>query len=55
MSAKTKQEVDKRMNKLAKPTAEQLYKLEERIRKHREKHGSLDHQGLFGTISKLFR
>lgn len=55
MSAKTKQEVDKRMNKLAKPTAEQLYKLEERIRKHRAKHGSLDHQGLFGTISKLFR
>jgi len=55
MNTRTKQEVEKRMNKLAKPTAEQLYKLEERIRKHRAKHGSLDHQGLFGTISKLFR
>jgi len=55
MSTRTKQEVDKRLNLLAKPTAEQLYKLEERIKKHRTKHGSLNHQGLFGTISKLFR
>jgi len=55
MSTKTRQEVDKRMNKLYKPTAEQLYRLEERIKKHRTKHGSLDHQGLFGAISKLFR
>ena len=55
MNTRTKQEVAKRMNKLNKPTAEQLYKLEERIKKHRAKHGSMDHQGLLGTISKLFR
>jgi len=43
------------MNQPAKPTAEQLYKLDQRIKKHRAKYGSLDHQGLFGTICKLFR
>ena len=55
MNAKTKQEIEKHLNKLPKPTSEQLYKLEERIKKHRAKYGSLNHQGLFGTISKLFR
>jgi len=55
MSARTKQEVEQHMNPPTKPTAEQLYKLEQRIKKHREKYGSQDHQGLFGTISKLFR
>ena len=54
MNAKPKQNVANHMNALPKPTSEQLYKLEERIKKHRAKYGTLDNRGLFGTICKLF-
>ena len=55
MNNKPKQDVVKHINTIPKPTSDQLYKLEERIKKHRAKQGALDDRGLFGTISKLFR
>jgi len=55
MNTKTKQEVEKRMKKMPKLTAEQIRKLEERIDKQRAKHGILNHQGFIGNIINLFR
>jgi len=55
MNTKPKQDVAKCMNTLPRPTSDQLFKLEERIKKHRAKSSAIDDRGLFGTISKLFR
>lgn len=54
MNAKTRHEIDKRINNLTKPTKEQTKILEERIKRHKDKYGTLDHQGLFKKLAKLF-
>lgn len=55
MNTKTRKEIEKRLSQLPEPTDEQLRVLAERIKKHREKHGILDHRGIFGNFIRLFR
>jgi len=55
MNDKTKHEVEKRIKQMPELTKEQIRILEQRIKKHKETYGTLDHQGLFGKLAKLFR
>lgn len=54
MNAKFNTEIEKRTKKIAEPTNAQKRNLEERIKLHKEKYGTLDHQGLIQRLTKLF-
>ena len=53
MNSEAKQEIDKRVRQMPELTPEQLEKLQQRLKAHREKHGKLNYtwfKGLLGLF-----